>query len=458
MRARWIPTAILATALILPGEAFQEKKDAPAGKDTKEKKDLPLEGTRTIAFATDEGSWLSLDVSPDGKSILFELLGDLYTLPIGGGEAKRITDGMAFDSQPRYAPDGSKIVFLSDRSGADNIWIANADGSDPKAVTKEKTQTFRSPDWTPDGKYIVASRPAGTPPVMSLYLYHVDGGSGVRLTGNSEENKNLYALGPAFGKDPRYVYFTERTATGSVYNQMEFRWQLGVYDRHTGQNYRQSDELGAAMRPALSPDGNWLVYATRWDAQTGLRVRDMRSGDDSWLLYPVQRDDQESASTRDLMPGASFTPDSKALVTSFDGKIWRVSIPSGEVAPIPFKANVDLKIGPKVAFEYPIDEGPVRAQQIRYPRLSPDGKKLAFTALERVYVMDYPKGTPKRVSTLDVAEHHPTWSPDGRSIAFVTWSDAEGGHIYRAPGAELGKRAAEADAHPVVLLGSRVLA
>ncbi len=432
MRARWIPTVLLATVLILPGEAsFQEKKDAPADKNTKEKKDLPLEGTRTIAFATDEGSWISLDVSPDGKSILFELLGDLYTLPIDGGEAKRVTDGMAFDSQPRYAPDGSKIVFLSDRSGADNIWIANADGSDPKAVTKEKTQTFRSPDWTPDGKYIVASRPAGTPPVMSLYLYHVDGGSGVRLTGNSEESKNLFALGPAFGKDPRYVYFTERTATGSVYNQMEFRWQLGVYDRHTGQNYRQSDELGAAMRPILSPDGNWLVYATRWDAQTGLRVRDMRSGDDSWLLYPVQRDDQESASTRDLMPGASFTPDSKALVTSFDGKIWRVSVPGGEVAPIPFKANVDLKIGPKVAFEYAIDEGPVRAQQIRYPRLSPDGKKLAFTALERVYVMDYPKGTPRRVSTLDVAEHHPTWSPDGRSIAFVTWSDAEGGHIYR---------------------------
>jgi Tol biopolymer transport system component len=431
MRARWISVFMLAAALIVPGEAFQEKKDAAPDKDTKEKKDLPLEAARTIAFATDEGSWISLDVSPDGKSVLFELLGDLYTVPIGGGDAKRITDGMAFDSQPRYAPDGSKIVFLSDRSGADNVWIANADGSDPKAVTKDKTQTFRSPDWTPDGKYIVVSRLAGTPPVMSLYLYHVDGGSGVRLTGNSEESKNLYALGPAFGKDPRYVYFTERTASGSVYNQMEFRWQLGVYDRHTGQNYRQSDELGSAMRPVLSPDGNWLVYGTRWDAQTGLRLRDMRSGDDSWLLYPVQRDDQESASTRDLMPGAAFTPDSKVLVTSFDGRIWRVSVPTGEVTPIPFKANVDLKIGPKVAFDYPIDEGPVRAQQIRHPRLSPDGKKLAFTALERVYVMDYPKGTPKRLSTLDVAEHHPTWSPDGRAIVYVTWSDAEGGQIYR---------------------------
>ena len=214
---------------------------------------------------------------------------------------------------------------------------------------------------------------------------------------------------------------------------MSFRWQLGVYDRHTGQNYRQSDELGSAMRPILSPDGRWLVYATRWDAQTGFRVRDMQSGDDSWLLYPVQRDDQESASTRDLMPGASFTPDSKSFVASYDGKIWRIAVPTGEVTPVPFNAKVDLKVGPKVAFDYPLGEGLVRAQQIRHPRLSPDGRKLAFTALERVYVMDYPGGSPKRISTSSVAEHHPAWSPDGRHVLYVTWSDDEGGHVYRAP-------------------------
>ena len=83
-------------------------------------------------------------------------------------------------------------------------------------------------------------------------------------------------MGAAFGKDDRFVYYTERTAAGSVYNQMNFRWQLGVYDRQTGENFRMSDELGSAMRPVLSPDGRWLVYATRWDAQTGLRVRDLQ--------------------------------------------------------------------------------------------------------------------------------------------------------------------------------------
>lgn len=435
-RLLWI---VLLAATALPARAtLQEKPPVDKQEEKKEdstkneKKPLPLEGARSVAFNTDEGSWISLDVSPDGKTIVFELLGDLYTLPMTGGEAKRITDGMAFDSQPRYSPDGSRIVFISDRDGDENLWIAKADGSEPAPLTKGKSNVFRSPDFTPDGKYVVASKATpGTPPSMQLWMYHVDGGSGVKLTGNSDETKNLFGLGPAFGKDPRYVWFTERTAAGSVYNQLNFRWQLAVYDRLTGEHFRQSDRYGAAMRPVLSADGKWLVYAQRWDAQTGLRLRDLQSGDDKWLVYPVTRDDQESASTRDLMPGSSFTPDSQALVTSYDGKIWRVEIPDGRATAIPFKANVDLKLGPKVAFDYPIEQGPVRAQQIRSARLSPDGTRLAFTALEHVYVMDFPKGTPRRVSKDTAGEHHPAWSPDGKYIAYVTWSDEDGGHVYR---------------------------
>jgi Tol biopolymer transport system component len=431
---RWLTFALVIGLCLLPGPARFSAQE-PQGKqeeggDKKEKKDLPLEPDRTIDFETTEGSWISLDVAPDGRAIVFELIGDLYTLPITGGTATRIASGLTFDSQPRYSPDGSKIVFLSDRSGDENIWIANADGTDPRPLTKGKNTRYWSPEWTPDGKYIVVSRSGTGNAGTQLWLYHVDGGNGVNLTG-SEERRQLNPMGAAFGKDDRFVYYTERTAAGSVYNQMNFRWQLGVYDRQTGENFRMSDELGSAMRPVLSPDGRWLVYATRWDAQTGLRVRDLKSGDDSWLIYPVTRDDQESASTRDLMPGSSFTPDSKALVTSFDGAIWRVEVPSGEATKIPFTARVEQRLGPKVQFEYAVDQGPVRAQQIRFPQLSPDGKRLAFTALDRLWVMDYPAGKPRRVSTTDAGEHQPAWSPDGKFITYVSWSDLEGGHVFR---------------------------
>ncbi len=107
----------------------EEKKD--------EKKGLPLKPTRKIEFTTDEGTWLSLDVSPDGKTIVFELLGDIYTLPIEGGPAKLIDGGMAFDSQPKFSPDGKWIAFISDREGSENVWIMHPDGSGVKQVSKD---------------------------------------------------------------------------------------------------------------------------------------------------------------------------------------------------------------------------------------------------------------------------------------------------------------------------------
>ena len=421
-------------ALPAAQESTVQKADGPKG-DKPPRKDLPLEPARTVTFDTSEGSWLSLDAAPDGKTIIFELLGDLYTLPVAGGTATRITSGMAFDSQPRFSPDGSRIVFISDRSGDDNLWTAKADGSDAKALTKGKNQTYMSPEWTLDPNYIVATRSSGQAG-MQLWLYHIDGGSGVQLTGQAEDQRSLNPVGAAFGKDPRYIWFSVRTAAGSVYNQMNFRWQLSVYDRKTGEVFRRSDELGSAMRPVVSPDGKWLVYATRHDAQTGFRIRNLETGDDEWLAYPVQRDDQESRATRDLMPGSAFTPDSSALITSFDGKIWRVAVPGGAITPIPFTAKVEQQLGPKLDFDYAIrDEGSVKAQQIRHPVLSPDGTKLAFTAFDRLYVRDYPNGTPRRLTDASVGEHQPNWSPDGSHIVYVTWSDADAGHVRRVPAA-----------------------
>ena len=119
--------AMMACACLVTPALAQE---TPAQDDSLATESLPLEPTREIRFTTSEGSWMSVDISPDGTTLVFDLLGDLYTLPAGGGTATPLMTGPAFESQPRFSPDGSEIVFVSDRSGGQNLWVISADGSD----------------------------------------------------------------------------------------------------------------------------------------------------------------------------------------------------------------------------------------------------------------------------------------------------------------------------------------
>src|SRR6266566_4070312 len=162
----------------------QEKEKKEEKKDDKkdEKKGLPLKSDRKVSFTTDEGTWLSLDVSPDGRTIAFELIGDIYTLPIEGGKAKLIDGGMAFDSQPKFSPDGQWIAFLSDREGSENVWIMHADGSGVKQVSKDPNSEFASPSWDPSGKYVYVSKTRFGIGPREIWMYHVDGGAGVQIT------------------------------------------------------------------------------------------------------------------------------------------------------------------------------------------------------------------------------------------------------------------------------------
>ncbi|HEX7118661.1 MAG TPA: amidohydrolase family protein [Longimicrobiales bacterium] len=441
-------TAALALALTLafaPAPApAQEPADSAQADEKKEKnprqEGLPLEPGRTLEFTTNEGSWISLDVSPDGKTIVFDLLGDLYTLPIDGGKATPLTQGMAFDAQPRFSPDGTRIVFTSDRDGGENLWILSLDLKDTVQLTKGKTNLYHSPEWTPDGDYIVATKGTGFRPAK-LWLYHVDGGKGTALT---DEPENQRMSGAAFGPDGRWIWFARRTGTWQ-YNSDGADYQLAVYDRETGETTAKSFRFGGAFRPTLSPDGRWLVYGTRQVAETGLRIRDLETGEERWLAFPVQRDEQESVASRDVYPGMSFTPDSKALIATYGGRIWRIPVDGSAPTEIPFEVDVKLDIGPRVAFDYPIEDSPTfTVRQIRDAVPSPDGTRIAFTALDRLYVQELNEPLKasgddvvptltgaRRLTEGDRIEAEPAWSPDGRWIAYVTWSFDEGGHIMK---------------------------
>ena len=389
---------------------------------------------------------MSLDVSPDGRTIVFDLVGDLYTLPITGGKATHITDGAGFDAQPRFSPDGRTIVFASDRGGGENLWFVDADGTNARALTRGDKNQYVSPVWVPDGSGVVASR-ATTPyaSAYELWFYHKDGGSGVRLLGapaapagatagggrgNTGPPNNF--VGAAFGHDSRYLYVSSRTG-GFGYNQTSFAWTLMRLDRETMTTEVSARSPGSAMRPILSPDGKYLIYATRHDTSTSLRIRELETGDERWFLRHVQHDDQESRWTRDLMPGSAFLRDGSAMVMYDKGKIWRVDVPSGKMTNIPFTADVEQHLGPLTKFEYPVNDSTLVVQQIRDAHPSPDGSRLVFTALDRLWLMETPSGVPRRLTTGTAGEFDPVWSPDGAYIAYVTWTDS-GGHLMSARG------------------------
>ncbi|MCC7032144.1 MAG: PD40 domain-containing protein [Acidobacteria bacterium] len=422
---------------------------------------LALATAETLEFTTDEVTWPSVDVAPDGRTLVFDVLGDIYTLPVEGGTATRIIGGLSFESQPRFSPDGRTLAFLSDRSGVENLWIADTDGGNARAVskdglTRDRPQIMVSPSWTPDGQYIVVSKSRPPDPgTFWLFMYHRDGGQGVRVGAAPPSPPGPDAQGPpppppanrmgaVVTPDGRFIYYAQRTGT-FTYNARFPLWQIHRHDRETGEAAQVTNAQGSAMRPVIAPDGRWLVYGTRYKTDTGLRVRNLETGAERWLVLPVTRDDQESRASRDTLPGYAFMPDGQSLIIPIGGKFHRVDFATGATRIIPMTVPVKAEIAPRVYTPVRVDDGPtVRARLVRWPTLSPDGSQVAFSAMNRVYVADVPGGPPRLLTTVGTdpqraaastpappeGEFMPSWSPDGRSIVYATWT-TRGGHIKR---------------------------
>jgi imidazolonepropionase-like amidohydrolase len=258
-------------------------------------------------------------------------------------------------------------------------------------------------------------------------MFHKEGGSGAQLISKPD---NLKTVEPAFGNDGRYVWFAHRMGAWN-YNAQLPQYQISTYDRDNGEIERKTQRYGSAFSPTLSPDGKWLVYGTRHNDQTGLILRDIKSGDEKWLAYPVQRDEQESIAPLGVLPAMSFTPDSKEVVASYGGKFYRIPVAGGDAINIPFEMETEFLVGPRVDFKYPIkDDKDMIATQIRDAVVSPDGKQVALTVLNRLYLYDIQKATYKRITSNSFTEAHPTWSPDGSQLAWVTWEN-NAGHVYK---------------------------
>ncbi|GAB5487301.1 MAG: amidohydrolase family protein [Parasphingorhabdus sp.] len=438
----YLVSALAALLINAPVHAQSEDK----AKEDKWDVNAPKGSTiKQVPISTDEGSWIDVDVSPDGNSITFALLGDIYTMPMSGGTPTRIAEGLAWEVQPRFSPDGKRIAFTSDRGGGDNIWIMNRDGSDKKQVTKEEFRLLNQPSWSPDGRYVIAkkhfttSRSLGT---GEVWLYHVSGGGGVVLVKKPSEKHQKELGEPIYAADGKSVYYTQNVTPGGtfIYAQDSNKdlFNIKKYDLESGEISTAVSGLGGSVRPTPSPDGSKIAFVRREQTRSKLYVKDLASGNERKIYDDLDQDVQETWAVTGVYPNMDWTPDSKSIVFWARGKIRKVAADGSSSSVIPFQINDTRGIAnaphPKIA----VATDSFTTKMSRFAAVSPNGRQVVFESLGKLYIKPMSGGSAKKLTNSNTGrELFPSWSRDGRSIVFVSWTDKGLGQI-RTVGASGG--------------------
>lgn len=392
--------------------------------------------TQTFTINTNEGTWMNLDVSPDGKDIVFDLLGDLYTMPIAGGAAVLISGGPAWDIQPRFSPDGKYISFTSDKNGADNIWIMNRDGSAKRQITKETFRLLNNATWMPNSEYLIARKHfTGTRSLGAgeMWMYSIYGGEGVQLT--KRKNDQQDAGEPNVSPDGKYLYFSEDLSPGPNFEYSKdpngMIYAIRQLNLTTGKITNLIAQPGGAVRPQISPNGKLMAYVKRIRLKSVLMLQNLQTAEE-WPIYEdLSHDQQETWAIFGVYPNYAWTPDGKSIIFYARGKIKKIDLNSLFTNNIPFHVTSSQTVQQALHFPQQVFSDDFTVKMIRQLTTSADGKFVVFNAAGFLYKKDLPNGVPERISKGLDFEFEPEISADGKSVIYATWSDEFKGAIKK---------------------------
>ena len=427
--------ARLLSASILAGVGGCAQAESPSAWDIA-KTDLPF---KEVTITTESGTWMSVDVSPDGETLVFDMLGDIYTTPVAGGEATLVRGGPAIERHPRFSPNGEMIAFISDVSGMGDIWVSDLKSGESRQVSAEVANTLNSPAWSPDGEYIAATRHAITAHAFAseIALYHVDGGTGHTLVDMPETMKSVSE--PVFSPDGSAVYYTEAVSMDlfpSDASQENF--VVKRYDLESGKSKKLLGGWGSATTPQVSPDGKRIAFIRRVKDKTVLFVYDIESGKQTPVYDDLPRDGHVSINNYGYYPHFDWSPDNRNVVLWGKGKFLKVDTESAQAEEISFKATATHRIISVPRFDVDLDQETFKVQGIDMVTTSPDGKQVVFSALGSLWRKKLPDGEPERLTDAREFEYDPVYSHDGQRILYVSWDDEQGGAV-KAVSAEGGE-------------------
>ena len=401
---------------------------------------------------------MSVDASPDGNSLVFDLVGHVYKVSTGGGEAACLTCDVSssVNFHPRWSPDGAFVAFISDRDGQANLWVMDADGANPRPVFLDVNSRINEPTWAADGKSIIATRRFRTEMAFyrmraEIWRFPLDGSEPKQLVAHDGQQRHW----PSVSKDGVHVYFHTMNSMGQLHRLQRLKLSTGIIENVTKQKSRPltyptyAPPLGEAA-PEIGPNGRYLAFIRKvpagrarfgrdviYEGRTALWLRDLDTGSERIIMDPVTPDAMDflfTYKTR-VAPGYGWSKDGKHIYISESGKIRKLAVASGKIETIPFRATIRRPVKMQARALARIGEAPLFSPRIhRWPSVSAEHGVLAFQSAGQIYTWDMSTDS-KPVALMPmpgVMEGLPAYSSDGKAMAFVSYDANERGFVWIA--------------------------